>query len=124
VGRSLGVDERGLADLDYAYLTTTGRTSGRPHRIEIWFGLSAGIVYLLAGGRDRADWVRNLLASPDVTIEIGGRARNGRARAVEPASPEDALARRLLLDKYARGDPSGLAGWGRDALAIAVELES
>lgn len=122
MGRSLGVNEPGLEELEYAYLTTTGRVSGRPHRIEIWFALHERVVYLLAGGRDRSDWVRNLLASPDVSIEIGGGVWEARARAVEPASPEDALARRLLLDKYARDDPGGLAGWGRTAFAIAVEL--
>jgi len=26
-----------LADTEYCYLTTTGRRSGRAHRIEIWF---------------------------------------------------------------------------------------
>jgi deazaflavin-dependent oxidoreductase (nitroreductase family) len=121
VGRSLGVNDPGLAELDYAYLTTTGRASGRPHRIEIWFAMYEGIVYLLAGGRDRSDWVRNLLACAKVTIEIGDRTRDARARVIEPGSTEDSLARRLLLDKYAPGDPSGLAAWGTTALAIAVE---
>ena len=27
------------ADEDYCYLTTTGRISGRPREIEIWFAL-------------------------------------------------------------------------------------
>ena len=26
-----------LAALDFCYVTTTGRTTGKPHRIEIWF---------------------------------------------------------------------------------------
>jgi deazaflavin-dependent oxidoreductase (nitroreductase family) len=121
VGRPLGVDEPGLADLEYAYLTTTGRSSGRPHRIEIWFAMHAGVVYLLAGGRDGSDWVRNLLASSEVTIEIGGRAQKAHARALDPGTTEDATARRLLLDKYSRDDPGGLAGWGRTSLAIAVD---
>lgn len=29
-----------LADEDYCYLTTTGRVSGKPHTVEIWFGAS------------------------------------------------------------------------------------
>jgi hypothetical protein len=29
----------GLAEEDYCYLTTTGRVSGEPREIEIWFGL-------------------------------------------------------------------------------------
>ena len=35
-----------LADEDFAYLTTTGRRTGRDHTIEIWFGLGEGRVYL------------------------------------------------------------------------------
>jgi hypothetical protein len=44
-------DERPLADLDYCYLTTTGRHTGSPHRIEIWFALDHGIAYLPVGRR-------------------------------------------------------------------------
>jgi len=42
----------------YVYLTTTGRRTGRPHTIEIWYAVQDGRIYLMAGGRDRADWVR------------------------------------------------------------------
>jgi hypothetical protein len=44
----------------YAYLTTRGRRTGRAHRIELWFVVRRGAVYFTAGGRDRADWGRNL----------------------------------------------------------------
>lgn len=43
-------DEPLPGDLDYCYLTTTGRHTGTPHRIEIWFSLHDGIVYILSGG--------------------------------------------------------------------------
>jgi deazaflavin-dependent oxidoreductase (nitroreductase family) len=108
-----------IASLDFCYLTTTGRVSGKPHRIEIWFVLADETVYLMAGDRDRSDWVRNLMASPDVELEIGGRKRATRARVVDD-DDEDALARRLMLEKYAprNGD---LSTWGRTALVVAVE---
>ncbi len=108
-----------IAALDFCYLTTTGRVSGRPHRIEIWFVLADETVYLMAGDRDRSDWVRNLMASPDVELEIGGRKRVTRARVVDDDAEEDALARRLMLEKYAprNGD---LSTWGRTALVVAV----
>src|SRR5215210_3089845 len=32
-------DLRGLAEENFCYLTTTGRITGRPHEIEIWFAL-------------------------------------------------------------------------------------
>ncbi len=57
----------------YAYLTTIGRRTGRPHRSEIWFAAQDGQVYLLSGGRERSDWVRNLQANAHVTVELGAR---------------------------------------------------
>ncbi len=110
-----------LAALDFCYLTTTGRVTGSPHRIEIWFVLVDQIVYLMAGDRDRSDWVRNLMITPDVELELGGRKRVTRARVVEDGTDEDALARRTMLEKY--GDPDGgdLSTWGHTALVVAVD---
>jgi len=104
----------------YCHLTTSGRMSGRPHRIEIWFALHEGTVYLLSGDRERSDWVRNLIVSPEVVVEIGDAKRLGRARLVEPGTEEDALARRLLLEKYQPGYGEDLTEWGRTALPVAV----
>jgi deazaflavin-dependent oxidoreductase (nitroreductase family) len=109
---------------DFGYLTTTGRISGNPHQIEVWFAREGENVYLLAGGGDRSDWVRNLMISPAVTLEIGDLKRTTRARVVEPGSDEDAMARRLLVDKYAARGNSDLADWGRTALPIAVAWPS
>jgi deazaflavin-dependent oxidoreductase (nitroreductase family) len=103
------------------YLTTVGRSSGKPREIEIWFALDGDTLYMLSGGRDRSNWVRNLIREPSVTVRVGAESLEGGARVVAPDSEEDALARRLLLDKYARGDE--LEGWGRDALPVAVDLQ-
>lgn len=108
-------------DLDFCYLTTTGRVSGKLHRIEIWFALHGGTVYLLSGGSNSSDWVRNLMASGDVVLEIGGAKRSTRARVVAAGTDEDALARRLLVQKYTSRDPDDLGDWGRTALPIAVD---
>jgi deazaflavin-dependent oxidoreductase (nitroreductase family) len=120
----LVVSDRPLADLDYAYLTTTGRISGTPHRIEIWFAIEGQTVYLLAGDGTRSDWVRNLMISPTVVLEIGDRRRTTTARVVAPATDEDARARRLLVDKYTPRDPDDLTAWGRTALPIAIDWPS
>lgn len=109
------------ATLDYCYLTTTGRRSGRPHRIEIWFSLYEGVLYLLSGGRDRSDWVRNLTSSPDVLVELGDRTRATRARVLEPGSEDDALARRLVVEKYQPGYGEDLTEWGRTSLVVAID---
>jgi deazaflavin-dependent oxidoreductase (nitroreductase family) len=114
-----------LADEDFCYLTTKGRVTGRPHTIEIWFALQGGALYMLSGGGDRSDWVRNIRRHPDVTVRIGRRRTPGRARILGPADPEDAAARRLLAAKYQgwrEGRP--LSGWARTALTVAVDLPS
>jgi deazaflavin-dependent oxidoreductase (nitroreductase family) len=103
------------------YLTTRGRRSGRPHRVEIWFAARDGRLYLLAGGRERADWVRNLRAHPSVTVEIGAETRAGRARFPAPGTPEDQRARDLLLAKYA-GAEDDLDAWARTALAVMIDF--
>ena len=44
-------------------------------------------VFLMAGDRDRSDWVRNLMITPDVELELGDRKRTTRARVVDARSP-------------------------------------
>jgi deazaflavin-dependent oxidoreductase (nitroreductase family) len=115
-----------LAGEAYCYLSTTGRVSGQPHTIEIWFGMppDGSVLYLLSGGGGRSDWVRNLRANPTVTVRIGGREAAGhdaRARVVE-GSNEDAVARRLLATKYQGWDgTSAMSSWARTALCVAIE---
>jgi deazaflavin-dependent oxidoreductase (nitroreductase family) len=65
------------ADAPYAYLTTMGRRTGRPHRIEIWFAAQDARVYVLSGGRERSDWVRNLQPNGQVTVELGDETHAG-----------------------------------------------
>ena len=110
-----------LAAAEYCYLTTSGRITGGSHRIEIWFALHDGVVYLLAGDGERADWVRNVMVSPDVVLEIGDRRRTLRARVVAAGSDEDALARRLLVEKYQPGYGEDLGEWGHTALPVAID---
>jgi len=113
-------DLRTLAGEDFCYLTTTGRVTERPHTIEIWFSLDGWTLYMLSGGRDRSDWVKNLQRTPEVTVRIGSERFEGRARVVEDAE-EDELARQLLVENYER-NPGSLANWRRTALPVAVDL--
>lgn len=111
-----------LASQEYCYLTTKGRLSGRPHRIEIWFGLDGSTLYMLSGGGKSSDWVRNLIADPAVSIRIGRQTFEATARLVT-AADEDALARSLLAAKYyhwREGKP--LNDWASTALPIAFDI--
>lgn len=115
-----------VAGEEYCYLTTIGRRTGNPHTIEIWFAVDGDSLYMMAGGRDRSDWVRNLQANPAVRVRFRQEERAGTARVLDPqVDPEkDALARRLLAGKY-QGWQEGrpLGQWARTALPVEVRFD-
>jgi deazaflavin-dependent oxidoreductase (nitroreductase family) len=111
-----------LAGEQFCYLTTRGRVTGRPHRIEIWFAIDRETLYMLSGGGERSDWVKNIRRASTVSVEIGDRRFAGHARIVTDRD-EDERARALVHDKYARDYRGDLSGWRRTALPVAVDLE-
>src|SRR5262249_1420937 len=97
----------------YLYLTTTGRRTGRPREIEIWFTQRAGRYYLVAEHRERAQWVQNLMVAPCVAVRVGRRSFAAQARVGDAkAEPELARAVRKLSEKK--------YGWGN---GLVVELD-
>ena len=110
----------GLADAEYAYVTTRGRVTGRPHEIEIWFAVADGRAWLISGGMERADWVRNLQAHPQVSVRIDDTTFTGTAAVVRDAAAS-AAARRAMAAKYqgwSAGQP--LSEWAAEGLAVAI----
>jgi deazaflavin-dependent oxidoreductase (nitroreductase family) len=117
--------EKLLAQLpreEYCYVTTTGRVTGKPHKIEIWFGLNGRTVYLLSGGMDKSDWVKNLKKNPSVSVRIAKHTFPAAARIVTNGQ-EETMARHLLAAKY-QGWKEGkkLSDWARSALPVALDL--
>jgi deazaflavin-dependent oxidoreductase (nitroreductase family) len=115
------VEEVELSELDFCYVITTGRSSGRPHTIEIWFALRDARIYVLSGGGDASDWVKNIRVNPTVGLRIGDRDMICRAYVVEGAD-EDALARRLLMEKYRPRYTGDLDEWRETSLPVAFVL--
>jgi len=109
-----------LAPQPFCYLTTVGRVTGRPHQIEIWFGLAGNTAYLLAGDHS-SDWVLNLRKHPSVNLRIREHSFDATARIVTDPE-EDIMVRRLLMDKYG-SSKHDLSGWGRTALPVALDLQ-
>ena len=50
-------------------LTTVGRQTGQPRRIEIWFHYVDGKVYI-TGTPGTRGWYANMLSNPDVTFHL------------------------------------------------------
>ena len=114
-------DLNAFVELDFCYLTTIGRVTGRPYTIEIWFALRGNTMYLLSGRGAKADWVKNLQRTPAVTVRIHTIHFNGRGRIVQNPK-EDVLARRLVVAKYQPRDNDDLTEWGKTALPVAIDL--
>jgi deazaflavin-dependent oxidoreductase (nitroreductase family) len=111
-----------LSNEDYCYLTTKGRVSGRPHEIEIWFGVYGSALYLLSGGGEGSDWVKNLLKEPSVSVQITKHTFTGIARIVHDRE-EDTAARYMLAEKYQEwNEGKTLSDWARTALVVGIDL--
>ncbi len=113
------------AEVECCYLTTTGRRSGRPHEIEIWFGVIDDVLYLISGNGATADWYRNSLAEPQVALRRADETHTGRARVVDEPDERrrvgDVMGAKYVWD----GDPEiGLTypAWCYDVPAVAVEF--
>ncbi|MGC3959920.1 MAG: nitroreductase/quinone reductase family protein [Verrucomicrobiota bacterium] len=95
---------------NFLYLTTTGRKSGAPRQIEIWFVEYGGHHYIVSERRHESQWVKNIHSCPQVHFSVGTRTAQetvlgrspARARVVDAAA-EPALAQKVqaLMDaKY------------------------
>jgi deazaflavin-dependent oxidoreductase (nitroreductase family) len=117
------MDELSAAtDDDFCYLTTRGRVSGRPHEIEIWFALDGRTLYLLSGGGDRSDWVRNLRAEPAVTVRLRDTTSVATARVVD--GDESERGRGLVFEKYQPRYSGSLERWRRESLLVAIDVRA
>ena len=97
----------------YLYLTTTGRVSGLPREIEIWFVEFEGRFYILAEHFRQAQWVRNIERNPRVRVRVGDEEFDATARILDEARDRDAweTAQLLSREKY---------GWGE---GMPVEIQ-
>ncbi len=75
-------------------LTTTGRKSGRPRVTPLQYEEVDGVTYVASARGTEADWYRNLVACPQVQVQIGPRRY---AAAAEPMTDAGRIADFLEL---------------------------
>jgi deazaflavin-dependent oxidoreductase (nitroreductase family) len=93
-------------------ITTVGRRSGRPRRIEIVFHNIGGRIYISGTPRrNRRSWLANLEANPRFTFHLKGRVRADLPATARVISDE--AERREVLTHVARA-------WGRNDLEAMV----
>ena len=112
-----GIDLSKFEKEEYCYLTTRGRVTGKPHKIEIWFIVHEDAVYLMSGGMDKSDWVKNLLKEPLVTLRIAGQTFAALASPLKGTPTEDMVRMKMAL-KYKEWEGQGPSKWARTALVV------
>jgi len=83
------IDE--LAAVQTIDLTTIGRSSGKPRRIEIWWFQVDG-QFIITGTPGPRDWYANVLNNPEVIVHVGD---HDVAATAEPI--EDEPTRRAVM---------------------------
>lgn len=95
----------GLLGERFVLLTHTGRKSGKPRQavLEVVFHDEVTGAYMVAAGfGEKSDWYQNVLAHPDIVIQVGKKRMVARAKRLPLAQ-----ATEILLD-YNRRHPSAL----------------
>ena len=113
---------RALASDRTIDITTIGRRSGEPRRIEIWFYRYDGRIFL-SGSPGRRDWYANLVAHPEFTFHLKGTVQadlSARARPItDEAERREVVAG--ILDELGR-ESGNLEDWVARSPLAEVEF--
>ena len=85
-------------------ITTTGRRSGMPRRIELVFHNIDGRI-VISGLPGRRDWYANLVSNPRFTFHLTGPVKADLPATARPIT--EPVERKALMERVARN-------WGRD----------
>jgi hypothetical protein len=126
VAAALSIDRDAGARERTVDITTTGRRSGNPRRIETWFHRVEGTVYL-SGSPGRRDWAANLEAEPAFTFHLKNGVVADLSAHAEPVTEEVERRRifTILLDEIGRiGSPGrDLEEWVAGSPLFAVSFD-
>lgn len=121
-GRMNAEIERALARDRTIDITTIGRRTGVPRRIETWFYRAQGRYYL-SGSPGRRDWYANLVANPAFTFHLKQMTTAdlpARARAITDAEERRAIMREITAGV---GQTDRLEAWIAGSPLMEITFE-
>ena len=89
-----------FAGVPLLLLTTTGAKSGKQRINPLAYNMDGERLVVLAskaGAPTHPDWYHNLVAHPDVTVEVGNETFEARATVVEGAERDELYANRVAI---------------------------
>ena len=107
-------------------ITTRGRKSGKPRRIEIWSHYFDGMV-ILAGSPGMRSWYANLVANPEFTYHLKERLQTDLTATARPITDEAersaVLTRLKEVSAYRQGQPMDVVeDWVQGSCLVEVTL--
>jgi deazaflavin-dependent oxidoreductase (nitroreductase family) len=107
-------------------ITTTGRASGQPRRIEIWYFVVGEQVYL-TGTPGPRDWYANLQAQPQFVFHVKeGAQADLPARALlitDPAERRRIMGEVMRSNSWFRSQSYDLDTWVASSPLVEVQFE-
>lgn len=107
-------------------ITTRGRRSGQPRRIEIWYFVVDGVVYL-TGTPGPRDWYANLLADPRLTFHVKQGARADLPATAAPVLDQDERRRVMgavmAKNGWFRSQSYNLDDWVAGSPLLAISFD-
>jgi len=84
-------------------ITVTGRKSGRPISIPVWFVFENGKLYLVPVTGSDTQWYKNVLKNPSIRIEAGGAKTEVKVASVIEAKQVSSIVEKFRA-RYGPGD--------------------
>ena len=111
--------EKALGSSREVEITVTGRTSGRQITIPVWFVHENDKLYLLPVRGADADWYKNLVKNPTISLAIDGAGHQTRVTPItDPARVSDVVDK--FRAKYGARDVQ--AYYSRPDVAVEVPV--
>jgi deazaflavin-dependent oxidoreductase (nitroreductase family) len=109
----------GLQSAQTIEITVTGRSSGRPISLPIWFALDGNKLYLIPVKGSDTEWYKNLRKQPSIQLSARGKTFTTSARILTEEAQLDQVLERFR-GKYGRNVKSYYPKYN---VAIEVPLE-
>ena len=104
-------------------ITTTGRASGEPRRLEMWFHNLDGDIYI-TGTPGKRDWYANMVANPAFTFHLKVSTTADLPATARPITDE--AERRAVLSRILTNldRPGELETWMTESPLVAVTFDA
>ncbi len=109
----------GLQNDNLIEITVTGRSSGRPISLPIWFALDGKTLYLIPVKGSGTEWYKNLRKTPTIHLSARGKTLTVSAHFLTDQAQLDQVLERFR-DKYGRNVKSYYPKYD---VAVEVPLE-